>query len=90
MKTKSFKSTLLNITGCAVLWMVFTVPYLKAQDDAIMFDIGEMTISLLSEGQGQGRTDILIGATDEMVKKVIPEGTFPIATNAFIDRKSVV
>ena len=29
-------------------------------------------------------SNILIGATDEMVKTVIPEGTFPIATNAFM------
>ena len=84
MKTKFFKSNLLNITGGAVLCMFFCVPSLKAQDNAIMFDIGAMTISLLSEGEGQGGTNILIGATDEMVKTVIPEGTFPIATNAFM------
>ena len=84
MKTKFFKSNLLNIAGCAVLWMAFSMPCLKAQDDAIIFDIGAISISLLSEGQGQGGKDILIGATDEMVKKVIPEGTFPIATNVFM------
>ena len=84
MKTKFFKSSLLNIAACSVLWMVCSVPCLKAQDDVIMFDIGDMTISLLSEGQRQSGTNILIGATDEMVKKVIPEGTYPMATNAFM------
>jgi glyoxylase-like metal-dependent hydrolase (beta-lactamase superfamily II) len=84
MKTKFFKSSLLNIVGCSVLWMVITAPCLKAQDDAIIFDIGAATISLLSEGEGQGGTNILIGATDEMVKKVIPDGTYKIATNAFM------
>ena len=84
MRTKLFKSKLWSIAGCAVLWMAFSMPCLKAQDDAIMFDIGSMTISLLSEGEGQGGMDILIGATDEMVKTVIPEGNYLIATNAFM------
>ena len=84
MKINLFKSNLLHITGCVVLWMVFSVPGLKAQDDAIMFDIGAMTISLLSEGERQGGTNILIGATDEMVKTAIPDGTYPMATNAFM------
>ena len=84
MKNKLFNSNLLNIVVCFMLWMIFSVPNLKAQNDAIIFDVGSITISLLSEGQGQGGTNILIGATDEMVKKVIPEGTFPIATNAFM------
>ena len=85
MKTKLFKSSLLNIAGCSVLLIFFSVHCLKAQnDESIIFDMGSISISLLSEGQGQGGTNILIGATDEMVKTVIPEGTFPIATNAFM------
>jgi glyoxylase-like metal-dependent hydrolase (beta-lactamase superfamily II) len=84
MKTKLFKSSLLNIAGCSVLLMVLAAPALKAQNDAIMFDIGSATISLLSEGERQNGTGILIGATDEMTKKVIPEGTYPMATNAFM------
>jgi glyoxylase-like metal-dependent hydrolase (beta-lactamase superfamily II) len=84
MRTEFFKSRLLNIFGCSVLWMVFAVPCLKAQDDVMIFDIGSISISLLSEGQRQSGTNILIGATDEMVKKAIPEGTYPMATNAFM------
>ena len=84
MKTKLFKSNLLNIAGCSVLLMVLSVPLLKAQDEAIIFDIGSATISLLSEGERQNGTSILIGATDEMVKKAIPDGTYTMATNAFM------
>ena len=84
MKTKFFKSNLLNIAGCSILLMVFAVSNLKAQDEAIIFDIGSATISLLSEGERQNGTSILIGATDEMVKKVIPDGTYTMATNAFM------
>jgi len=84
MKTKLFKSSLLNIVGCSVLLMVFAASNLKAQDNAIIFDIGAASISLLSEGERQNGTSILIGATDEMVKTVIPDGTYTMATNAFM------
>jgi len=84
MKTNLCKSSLLHITVWAVVWMFFSEPCLKAQDDAIIFDIGSATISLLSEGERQNGTGILIGATDEMVKNAIPDGTYTMATNAFM------
>jgi glyoxylase-like metal-dependent hydrolase (beta-lactamase superfamily II) len=64
--------------------MILSVSKLKAQEDIITFDIGAFAVTLLSEVQGQGGTNILIGATDEMKKQAIPSGTFPNAMNVFL------
>jgi glyoxylase-like metal-dependent hydrolase (beta-lactamase superfamily II) len=45
-------------------------------------------VCLLSEGQREGNTDILIGVTPEMIQKAIPEGSFISATNLFLVRSS--
>lgn len=57
-----------------------------AQESSSMFtyNIGDLKISLLSESQQNGKTNILIGATDEMIKEYAPDGTFPNAMNAFL------
>jgi glyoxylase-like metal-dependent hydrolase (beta-lactamase superfamily II) len=56
--------------------------------------VGTYQLYLLSEGQQQGNTGILIGATPDMITEQIPNGTFPNATNAFLlqtpDRKILV
>jgi glyoxylase-like metal-dependent hydrolase (beta-lactamase superfamily II) len=46
--------------------------------------VGSFVIYLLSESQGQGNKDILIGATPEMLREYAPDGTFPNAMNAFL------
>ena len=46
--------------------------------------VGNYKVHLLSEGQQQGKTEILIGATSEMQQEYIPSGTFPNAINAFL------
>ena len=84
MKRKLFKSTLLNIIVCSMLLIVWTLQNLKAQDEVVIFDVGSLTVTLLQEGQGEGATNILVGATDEMIQKAIPDGTYPIATNVFL------
>ena len=43
-------------------------------------------IIMLSEGQRDGRMDILIGATPEMIAELAPNNTYPSATNAFLIR----
>lgn len=45
---------------------------------------GDFRISLLSEGQQQGKTDILIGAPAALLARCAPDGTFPNAVNAFL------
>jgi glyoxylase-like metal-dependent hydrolase (beta-lactamase superfamily II) len=50
------------------------------------FQTGDYRICLLSEGQQEGGTGILVGATPEMVAQAIPSGKFPNAVNAFLIR----
>jgi glyoxylase-like metal-dependent hydrolase (beta-lactamase superfamily II) len=59
---------------------------LHAQEEKaiITYDVGSFTITLFSEGQQEGKTAILMNATEEMLKQTAPEGTFPMATNVFL------
>lgn len=76
MKTKLFSVTLTLFTA-----MLF------AQDNTFVHQATNNTeIILLSEGQGNGNSGILLGATSEMLKKTMPEGSYPNATNAFLVR----
>lgn len=50
----------------------------------ITYKIGDYKISLLAESQQQGKTGILLGATEEMLEKYAPDGSFPNAMNAFL------
>lgn len=84
MKPYLLKSNLWNIVGCYVLLVFVFAQSLPAQNNVITFGVGSFQISLLSEGQRQGGTNVLVGATDEMIKKAIPEGNYPSATNAFL------
>ncbi len=58
---------------------------MAAQDEVGVFtyNVGDISISTLSENQGNGNAKILIGATPEMLEKYLPDGTFPNAVNAF-------
>jgi glyoxylase-like metal-dependent hydrolase (beta-lactamase superfamily II) len=60
----------------------------KAQNtgDTFPVTVGDYTVYLLSEGQREGNTGILIGATPEMIAQAIPDGTYPGATNTFLVR----
>ncbi len=79
----SKKNTPALILG--ILLMLLCGHTLRAQQDhVIAFNVGSFIITLLPEGQGQGNTGILVGATEEMLKKTVPDGTFPNATNAFL------
>jgi len=67
-----------------LLIFVMSAIFINAQDNVITFEVGSSTVTLLSEGQRTSGTNILIGATDEMLKQAIPNGTYPGATNAFL------
>lgn len=82
-KMKYFHTTFLVLI---FIYLLLFPNGLKAQDDLgiITFDVGFFTITLLPELQQQSKTDMLLGATDEMLKETIPDGTFPNAVNAFL------
>lgn len=50
------------------------------------YRVGAFEVSLLSDGQRRGNSAILIGAASEMLEKYAPDGSFPMATNAFLVR----
>ena len=54
------------------------------EETVITFAFGSYQISTLSEGGGSMKTDILSGATEDMLKKYLPDGTSQIQTNAFL------
>lgn len=56
----------------------------QTNENVFTYQLGDCTLFLLSEGQGEGNAGILIGATEDMIAEAIPEGTFPNATNAFL------
>jgi glyoxylase-like metal-dependent hydrolase (beta-lactamase superfamily II) len=74
----------IELKTLAFLFLSLFACNVNAQQNVITFEIGSFAVSLLSEGQGQGNSGILIGATGEMLEKCAPDGKFPIATNAFL------
>ena len=69
--------------------------YAKAQKNENIFSmqLGNSKLILLSEGQRNGSTDILIGASPEITAKYAPNNTFPMAVNAFlwqVDGKNIL
>jgi len=67
-----------------LLMLILAAYQLNAQDNVIKFQVGSSTVTLLSEGQRTSNMNVLVGATEEMVKQAIPDGTYPSATNVFL------
>jgi glyoxylase-like metal-dependent hydrolase (beta-lactamase superfamily II) len=55
-------------------------------DHVITFETGSMRITTLCEGSQDGNSQLLRGATPEMLRTYLPEGKYPAATNAFLLR----
>jgi len=66
--------------------LIMTAICTNAQTNANIFSmkLGNSKLYVLSEGQRNGSTDILIGATQEMKQQYAPNNSFPMATNAFL------
>jgi glyoxylase-like metal-dependent hydrolase (beta-lactamase superfamily II) len=58
----------------------------QEQETVISFLAGDYTVSVLSEGGGQGNAGLLKGATLEQLAKYLPDGTFPLQTQVFLVR----
>ena len=57
-----------------------------AAQNTFVYKTTTAEVILLSEGQRESGTNILIGATPEMIAEVAPNGTYPSATNVFLVR----
>ena len=74
------------IFAITVFMVVFSACTKKNEscNSACSIKIGDYKIHLLSEGQGEGNSGILIGATSDILQECAPELTFPMATNVFL------
>jgi hypothetical protein len=59
-----------------------------AKDSSIVktFNIGAYKLYLLSDATSTGDKNLLIGASDDMLKKYVPDGSYPTAMNCFAVR----
>ncbi len=60
--------------------------FARGPEDVFTYRVGTIEVALLSEGQQTGKSNILIGATPEMLQRYTTDGTFSNATNAFLIR----
>ncbi|MDR3193859.1 MAG: MBL fold metallo-hydrolase, partial [Tannerella sp.] len=79
-----------RITYLISFFMIASLPAsgVAAQEQGeagtITFEVGEIRMSTLCEGSQDGNSQILTGATPEMLKTYLPDGTYPMATNVFL------
>jgi len=75
-----------NLLILATIGALISSNVILAQEtkNVFLYKLENIEVHLLSEGKQTGNTGILIGATPEMIKKAIPEGSFTSATNVFL------
>lgn len=69
---------------CCCIFFITNSMNAQETPSTYTYQVGNYKITLLSESQQAGSKNILIGATDEMLEKYAPDGTFPNAMNAFL------
>ena len=69
---------------CAFILVIQGVAVAQSNSNVFTYNAGDFEIILLSEGQRDGGTNTLIGATPEMITEVAPDEKIPGATNAFL------
>jgi len=69
-----------------IILLAMAAIHVKAQNNENIFlmKLGNSKVYLLSEGQRDGNTEILIGATSGIKEKYAPNNSFPMATNVFL------
>jgi len=80
-----------KLIKCIILIVIGMAPIAvlaQGNPNIFTFKFGKAEVSLLSEGQDSGNSTSLVGATSEMIKKCLPNGTFLRSYNAFLVRVS--
>ncbi|MDR0698357.1 MAG: MBL fold metallo-hydrolase [Tannerella sp.] len=82
MKTKIMKTKKLIL----LMMLLSFASHIPAQEgtEPITFGVGAFSVTTMPEVQQQGKTDILIGATDDILNKYTIERTYRTAINAFL------
>ena len=75
-------------TAVAMMALVFAAGAAAAEVDngPAPVKVGDVTVTLLSDGESEGKTSLLIDASDDVLRKYAPEGTYASAFNAFLVR----
>ncbi|MCL2511529.1 MAG: MBL fold metallo-hydrolase [Bacteroidales bacterium] len=79
------KLTMIALTMSA--FFNISVAFAQETKTVFTFKVGDEEVSLLSEGEREGSTDIIIGATQERLQRMVPDG-FTSAINAFLVRSA--
>ncbi|MDR1917245.1 MAG: MBL fold metallo-hydrolase [Synergistaceae bacterium] len=77
------------LTWCAAISIALVLAMassVRASDDTFTVKVGDLEVSMLSEAQREGGTDILIGASDADVREFIPNGSYPSAVAVYLVR----
>ena len=69
-----------------IILLAMAAIYVKAQNNENIFSmkLGDGKVVLLSEGQRNSGTNILIGVKPDIIEKYAPNNSIPSATNAFL------
>jgi glyoxylase-like metal-dependent hydrolase (beta-lactamase superfamily II) len=69
-----------------ILFILFFSGKIAAQNASNIFKyfVGDIEVTLLSEGVNKNSTSILLNATTDMIKQYAPDGEFPAGCNAFL------
>jgi glyoxylase-like metal-dependent hydrolase (beta-lactamase superfamily II) len=89
LKLKSVRGKFISpLNMIIMIIMILSTAGAWAQDSehVISFQIGDVVVSALSEGEQKNNTANLIGVTPEILSKYVPEGTYPAGINAFLIR----
>ncbi|MCL1937627.1 MAG: MBL fold metallo-hydrolase [Candidatus Azobacteroides sp.] len=77
----------------AMFIMATTCGKAQTNENVFLMKLGDSKVYLLSEGQRNGSTDILIGAGPEIIEQYAPDHSFPMAVNVFlwqVDGKNIL
>ncbi len=79
-----------RIIASLILLLLIGILYGKVQEEKLVFTypVGTSSVVLLSERQKTDNSNILIDASEEILKKYIPDGTYSGAFNAFLIQTS--
>lgn len=66
--------------------LLMSTSTLMAQEEnhPFTYGVGQFNITVLPEGQRQSTPDRLLGVTEDMIKELLPDGTYTNAVNAFM------
>ncbi|MDR0926492.1 MAG: MBL fold metallo-hydrolase [Ignavibacteria bacterium] len=66
------------------LTSILMLPNLYSQENMYKYNVENTKVFMLSEGQHSGSASFLVNASEDVIKKYLPDGKFPMATNCYL------